>query len=104
MERKDKLNILNNNIMKIKESFNIESFAFNLDEDSKRFDNLLYMNNNNFCLKGNEQKQKLILTPIQCERIMLKNIEKEEKIKIVEKVIEKKINWNYRKKNKLERI
>ena len=94
IEEKDKLNILNNNIMKIKESFNIESFAFNLDEDSKRFDNLLYMNNNNFCLKGNEQKKKFILTPIQCERIMLKNIEKEEKIKIVEKIIEKKINWN----------
>ena len=94
IEENDKLNILNNNVFKPKESLNIESFAFNLDEEDKRFDNLLYINNTGFYLEGNEKKKNLILSPIQCERIMIKNIEKEEKVKIVEKIIEKKINWN----------
>ena len=95
IEEKININLLNNNSSKEKESLFIESFAFNLDENNKKFDNLTLIENSGFYLKGkDEPRKKIILSPIISQRMMIKNIPKEEKIKIVEKIIEKKINWN----------
>ena len=53
------------------------------------------MENNDFNLLGKKPlKKKLILIPAQSVKLTIKQKEKEEKIKIVEKIIEKKINWN----------
>jgi hypothetical protein len=49
------------------------------------------MENNDFNLLGKKPlKKKLILLPAQSVKLTIKQKEKEEKIKIVEKIIEKK--------------
>ena len=91
IEKKDKINLSS----KEKEELITESFAFNLEHNNKKFRESLHIENIEFNLEGNKNKEKEnILLPIQNERIFIKNKAIEEKIKIVEKIVEKRINWN----------
>ena len=91
IEKKDKINLLS----KEKDELITESFAFNLEHNNKRFRESLHIENTEFNLEGNKNIVKdNILLPSQNERIFIKNKAKEEKIKIVEKIVEKRINWN----------
>ena len=95
IEEKDNIYLLNSNLQKESEEFIIENFAFNLSENNKKFKEPLLMENNDFNLLGKKPlKKKLILIPAQSVKLTIKQKEKEEKIRVVEKIIEKKINWN----------